>query len=297
MTNWSAVAGSGRLPVGSLLSARRKEFLRRVWLYGVLAAGAFVLTTPFLWMATSSLKSEAHIWLYPPQWLPDPVEWRNYALAMQEHPFHLFFRNTLLLVAIGEIATVGSASICGYGFAKFRFPGRELLFGFTLATLMLPQIVLLIPQFIIFRHLGWIDTYLPLLVPLFFGGNAFFVFLFRQFFRSIPDELCEAAKIDGCSELGIYARIVLPLSRPVLTTAVIFTFVGTWNDFMGPLIYINTPAKKTLALGLAHFKGYYGTQWHLLMAASVVVTVPVLIVFFAAQRHFVQGIAFSGLKG
>ena len=135
------------------------------------------------------------------------------------------------------------------------------------------------------------------MVPLFFGGNAFFVFLFRQFFRTIPDELCEAANIDGCSELGIYWRIVIPLSKPVLITAVIFTFINTWNDFMGPLIYINTPAKKTLALGLAHFKGYYGTQWHLLMAASVAVTIPVLIVFFAAQRYFVQGIAFSGLKG
>ena len=216
---------------------------------------------------------------------------------MQTHPFHLFFRNTIFLVIVSEIAIVGSASICGYGFAKFRFPGREMLFGFTLATLMLPQVVLLIPQFIIFRFLGWIDSYLPLLVPLFFGGNAFFVFLFRQFFRTIPDELCEAANIDGCSELRIYWNIVLPLSKPVLTTAVVFTFIGTWNDFVGPLIYINTPAKKTLALGLAHFKGYYGTQWHLLMAASVVVTIPVLIVFFAAQRYFVRGIAFSGLKG
>ncbi|MXZ24327.1 MAG: carbohydrate ABC transporter permease [Caldilineaceae bacterium SB0665_bin_21] len=287
--------GTRTMPAGA--SLRRQARIHRVWLYAVLVLGAVMLTTPFLWMTTSSLKDEAHIWLYPPQWIPNPLHWQNYTRAMQEHPFHLFFRNTLILVVVGEIATVGSASICGYGFAKFRFPGRELLFGFALATLMLPQIVLLIPQFIIFRYLGWIDTYWPLLVPLFFGGNAFFVFLFRQFFRTIPDELCEAAKMDGCSELGIYGRIVLPLSKPVLTTAVIFTFVGTWNDFMGPLIYINTPAKKTLALGLAHFKGYYGTQWHLLMAASVVVTVPVLIVFFAAQRYFVQGIAFSGLKG
>lgn len=283
--------------LGNRLSPQRQVLFTRVLLYLVLVIGAVVLTTPFLWMLSSSLKDEAHIWLYPPQWIPSPFQWQNYSLAMQAHPFHLFFRNTIFLVIVSEIAIVGSASICGYGFAKFRFPGREMLFGFTLATLMLPQVVLLIPQFIIFRFLGWLDTYLPLLVPLFFGGNAFFVFLFRQFFRTIPDELCEAANIDGCSELRIYWNIVLPLSKPVLTTAVVFTFIGTWNDFVGPLIYINTPAKKTLALGLAHFKGYYGTQWHLLMAASVVVTIPVLIVFFAAQRYFVRGIAFSGLKG
>jgi len=283
--------------ITSRRSLRRQAGVSRLLLYVVLAVGAFVLSGPFLWMVDSSLKDQAHIWLYPPQWIPDPVQFQNYTEAMQTHPFFRYFQNTLILVVVSEVAVLGTASISGYGFAKFRFPGRELLFGIVLATLMLPGIVLLIPQFIIFRYLGWIDTYLPLLVPLFFGGNAFYVFLFRQFFRGIPDEICEAAKIDGCSEPGIFVRIVLPLSKPVLTTAAIFVFIGTWNDFLGPLIYINTAARKTVALGLAHFKGYYGTQWHLLMAASVVVTIPVLTVFFAAQRYFVEGMAFSGLKG
>jgi len=201
---------------------------------------------------------------------------------------------------LNEIAVLVSASFCAYGFARIDFPGRNIWFAILLATVMLPGIVTMIPQFVIFSRIGWVNTILPLTVPFFFGGGAFNIFLLRQFFRTLPAELADAAYIDGASEITIYWRIMLPRAKPALATIAIFTFIGTWNDFMGPLLYLaKDPNKFTVALGLAMFRTAFAgrTRWDLLMAASTMMIIPVIFVFFVAQRYFIQGIAISGLKG
>jgi multiple sugar transport system permease protein len=239
----------------------------------VLFAGAIIMVMPFLWLVTSSLKAEQEIFLFPPKWIPNPAHFEN------------------------EIAIVGAASFCAYGFARIDFPGRNFWFAIVLSTMMVPYFVLMVPQFVIFSRLGWIDSYLPLTVPFFFGGGAFNIFLLRQFFRTLPSELADAARIDGCSEFGIYSRIFMPLAKPALMTVAIFTFLNGWNDFIGPLLYISSPDRLTVSIGLATFRGVMRTRWDLLMAASTAMIVPVLILFFLAQRYFVEGIVLSGLKG
>jgi ABC-type glycerol-3-phosphate transport system permease component len=209
---------------------------------------------------------------------------------------------------MNELAIVLASSFCGYGFARLRFPGRDLWFGLVLATLMVPYVVMMVPLFVIFRRLEWIDTFLPLTVPFFFGGGAFNIFLMRQFFRTIPEELADAARIDGCNEFAIYARIMMPLAKPALITVAIFTFLATWNDFTGPLLYIHSPQRYTLAIGLANFRASFGSglvdtgaggrsRWDLLMAFATTMTLPVVVIFFLAQRYFVQGVVMTGLKG
>ncbi|MBZ0300108.1 MAG: carbohydrate ABC transporter permease [Anaerolineae bacterium] len=252
---------------------------------------------PFVWLVSSSLKPQTQIFQFPPQWIPNPPRFENYTEALTYKPFHLYLRNSMIIVALNEIAVLGSASICAYGFARIRFWGREFWFALVLGTLMLPYIVLVVPTFVIYSRLGWIDTFLPLTVPQFFGGGAFNIFLLRQFFRTIPEEISDAARIDGCSELGIYWRIMLPLSKPALVTIGIFTFLSTWNDFFGPLIYLNSPENFTVAVGLASFRGVLNTRWDLLMAASTAMILPVIVLFFFAQRYFIKGIVMTGLKG
>jgi multiple sugar transport system permease protein len=273
-----------------------------VWL--VLVVGAAVMMFPLMWMVSSSLKLEQRVFQFPPTLIPKPFRFQNYADALTYKPFPVYLRNTAFLVVMNELAIVLSASFCAYGFARIRFPGRDLWFGLVLATLMIPQVVLMVPQFVIFRRLQWIDTFLPLTVPFFFGGGAFNIFLMRQFFRTIPEELADAARIDGCNEFTIFARIMMPLAKPALITVAIFTFLGTWNDFMGPLLYINSPEKFTLAIGLANFRASFGSgttggrsRWDLLMAFATTMTAPVLTVFFLAQRYFVKGVVLTGLKG
>ncbi|HEY3266796.1 MAG TPA: carbohydrate ABC transporter permease [Armatimonadota bacterium] len=213
-------------------------------------------------------------------------------------PFGLFLENTLLIVALTVLGATLSAALCAYGFARLRFRGREPLFIMLLATMMIPGQVTMIPVYIMFKQLHWINTFLPLIVPAWFGGGAFSIFLLRQFFQGIPFEMEEAARIDGCGPLSTWWRIILPLSIPALATIAIFTFMASWNDFMGPLIYINDTNKFTLALGLNLFKGQYGTDTpHLMMAATLLVLMPVLILFFVAQKQFIQGIVVSGVKG
>jgi ABC-type glycerol-3-phosphate transport system permease component len=266
-----------------------------VWL--VLIAGALVMLMPFLWLVSSSLKLEQRVFEFPPSWLPDPVRWANYYDALTYKPFHLYFKNTLLIAVLNQIAILLTASFCAYGFARIEFPGRDFWFAVAMATIMIPYFVIMIPQFVIFSRLGWTDTILPLTVPFFFGGGAFNIFLFRQFFRSLPSELSDAARIDGCSEFDIYWRIMLPLSGPALITVAIFTFLFSWNDYIGPLIYLTSPEKITVAVGLATFRSVMRTQWNLLMAASTVMTLPVVLLFFILQRYFIRGVVMSGLKG
>jgi len=239
----------------------------------------------------------ARVFQFPPQLIPDPFRPENYVEALTYKPFDIYLRNTVFLVLMNELAIVGAASFCAYGFARIRFPGRDLWFAIVLSTMMVPYVVMMVPLFVMFKQLQWIDTFLPLTVPYFFGGGAFNIFLLRQFFRTIPEELADAARIDGCNEFTIYARIMMPLAKPALITVAIFTFLGTWNDFMGPLLYINSPERFTISLGLAGFRGVMRTRWDLLMAASTATTLPIVILFFFAQRYFVQGVVLSGLKG
>ncbi len=258
---------------------------------------AIAMLMPFVWLVSSSLKQQYQIFQYPPQWIPNPVQWDNYVNALTYKPFHIYLRNSLLIILLNEIATLGTASLCAYGFARLHFPGRDFWFAIVIGTMIMPYVVLIVPTFILFSRLGWIDTFLPLTVPQFFGGGAFNIFLLRQFFRTIPEELSDAARIDGASEFGIFWKIMLPLAKPPLITVGIFTFLGSWNDFFGPLIYLNSPDKFTVAVGLATFRSVLATRWELLMAASTAMIVPVILLFFFAQRYFIKGIVMTGLKG
>ena len=291
--NWSAE----KRVRGVVGSTRRIQRSRRVLVWCCLCVGAFVMTLPFLWMLSTSLKVESQIWLFPPQWIPNPVRWQNYVEALTILPFGRYALNTMLITVLTTSGVLISSSLCAYGFARMQFPGRDLIFMIVLSAIMIPYAVLLIPQYIMFRSFGWLDTYLPLWVPPWFGGGVFNIFLLRQFFRTIPAELSDAARIDGASEFGIYWRVIIPLAGPALATVGIFTVLNTWNDFLAPLVYISSQDKFTLALGLAQFRGLMSTQWHYLMAASTTVIVPTLILFVLAQRYFIQGIALTGLKG
>jgi multiple sugar transport system permease protein len=232
-------------------------------------------------------------------WIPRPAVWENYLTAFFHSglPFPRFLLNTAIITGANMVGVLFSASLAGFGFARMRFPGRDMLFILVLATLMLPEIVTQIPSYLLFRLLGWIDTFLPLIVPTFLGGGAFNIFLFRQFFMSIPYELDEAARIDGAGTLQIYWKVILPLSKPVLATVAIFTFLSNWNSFLGPLIYLNSLENMTLAVGLRAFQGLRGTEWNLMMAAAAVMMAPVLVLFFAAQRYFIRGIVTTGFGG
>jgi ABC-type glycerol-3-phosphate transport system permease component len=263
----------------------------------VLVAGAVLMAAPLLWMVSSSLKLEQRVFAFPPRLIPNPIRLANYVDAMTYKPFHIYLKNTIVIVLLREVAVVLTSSFCAYGFARVRFRGRDFWFSVVLATMMVPYVVLMVPSFVIFSRLKWIDTFLPLTVPFFFGGGAFNIFLLRQFFRTIPEELADAARIDGCSEFAIYARIMMPLAKPALITVMIFTFIDGWNDFIGPLLYLNSPDKFTVSVGLATFRSVMYTRWDLLMAASTAMTLPIIMVFFMAQRYFVQGVVLTGLKG
>jgi len=278
-------------------SISRQKLIGNTLVYILLICGAIVFMIPFAWMISTSLKEPAQIFVFPPKWIPEPICWNNYLKALTIMPFQRFLLNTVIITASCLIGQVLSASLVAYGFARIEFPGREFMFILLISTMLLPGQVTMIPIFILFKNLNWIDTFKPLILPAFFGGGAYFIFFLRQFFKTIPFDLEDAARIDGCSTFGIFAKIILPLAKPALTTVAIFSFMNHWNDFMGPLIYINSLERKTIALGLASFQGQYTTDWHLLMAASVVALIPVLVIFFSLQKYFVEGIALSGIKG
>ena len=282
------------------LGPRARQAGGRILIYTLLVIGGFIFAVPFLWLLSSSLKEPSNIWLFPPQWIPDPFRLENYTEALTEAPFFRYTLNSLSIVLLNLVGTIFTTSLAAYGFARMRFKGRDLMFGILLATIMLPWAVTMIPKYLIFRSLGWLDSFLPLFVPSWFAAGpscVFYIFLLRQFFRTIPRDFTDAARIDGASEFGIYWRVMLPLIRPALTVVAIFTFLYHWNDFMGPLIYLTSPENYTISVGLAAFKGLYATDWHYLMAASTVATLPIILLFFAAQRYFIQGVVLSGLKG
>ena len=275
--------------------------LKRSTLYIVILLLSVIFIYPLLWTMGSSLKTPGEMFIYPPKLLPAWPQFSNYLEVMDTVPFGRWFFNTVIVVVASTVGTVLSASMVAYSFARFRYRGRDTLFLITLATMMLPGQVTLVPQFILFFKLGWIDTILPLWVPHWFGGGAFFIFLMRQFFMSLPRELDEAAIIDGANRFQIFFRILLPLTKPALATMTVISFMAGWSEFLQPLIYLNSPDKFTLAVGLQYFNavedvGYEPTE-HLLMTACVLTVLPTMIVFFATQKYFVRGIVMSGLKG
>jgi len=280
-------------------SARRclQRALRNTFWYIVLGFFAVALALPLVWLISTSLKTGAQTFIMPPKWIPDPVVWQNYPHAFQAVPFHRYFWNTIQIVVFATLGTLITASMAAFAFARLRFRGRSFLFGLVLSTIMLPGIVTLIPTFIVFRYLKWINTFLPLIVPYWFGGGAFNIFLIRQFFMTLPYELDEAARIDGASNFRIYWNILLPLSKPVLATVAIFSFIHHWNDFFLPLVYLQDTSKWTMAIGLQGFKDLYSTSWNLMMAASTAMILPLLVLFFLAQHYFVSGIHLTGIAG
>lgn len=263
--------------------------------YGVLTIGGLTMLVPFAWMLSTSLKSQAAVFVFPPVWIPSPVSWRNYLDVVQIMPFGRFFLNTLAVATAITVLHLVTSSLAGYSFARLRFPGRDALFLGYLATLMVPGQVTLIPNFLIAKYLGWIDTYQGLIIPQIF--SAFGTFLLRQYFLGIPRELEDAARIDGSSSFGIYYRIIVPLSGPALATLAVFTFTGQWNSFLWPLIITNDVSMRTLTVGLRTLEGQFTVQWPLLMAGTVISLAPLVAAFLAAQRYFVQGIALTGLGG
>jgi ABC-type glycerol-3-phosphate transport system permease component len=268
--------------------------------YFLVLGGLVVLMIPFGWMISTSLKTLQEAFAFPPTWIPNPIRWRNYPDSWNYMPFTLYLRNTVIITASSMLGQVTSASLVAYAFARMRAPGRDLLFMLVLSTMMLPAQVTMIPRFILFKYLGWFNTFKPLIVPFYFGGGPFAIFLLRQFYMTLPLELDDAATIDGCSRFGIFWRIILPLSKPALGTIAIFAFFWRWNDFMDPLIYLRSQHLRTLALGLTYFRDETGQTmipWNLLMAVSLLIALPCLLVFFFFQRVFVQGIALTGIKG
>ena len=278
-------------------SKKRQEIIRTVLVYFILSIGAVIILLPIAWMISTAFKDSGSIFLFPPQWIPNPIQWNNLSKAIGSIPFLTFLKNSLVIVSLGVLGQVCSASIVSYGFARLDFPGRDFLFLLVLSTMMLPGIVTMIPVFMMFKAWGWLNTLKPLIVPSYFGGGAFYIFVMRQFFMTIPFELDEAARIDGCGTFGIFLHILLPLAKPALLTIAIFSFMGFWSDFMGPLIYLNDSAKFTLALGLNLFRGMFQTEWNLLMAASLLMMLPCVVLFFFTQKQFIQGIVVSGIKG
>lgn len=263
----------------------------------VLCSLSLVFIAPFYWSVIASLSSLDGVYSSPPRLWPTKVLWENYPTALTILPFHLFVYNSLYVCVFCVIGQVFSACMVAYAFARLRWFGRDVWFVILLGTMMLPAQVTMIPHYQLFRYLGWIDTLRPLIVPSFFGGGAFFIFLMRQFFKTIPTELEEAARLDGCSNLRIFWDIMLPLSIPAIATVSIMSFIGHWQDFMGPLIYLNSFEKYTVSIGLRMFQSIYGTFPHYMLAASNIALIPVLALFFIAQRYFVQGIILTGMKG
>lgn len=264
--------------------------------YLILTIGGIAFSVPFYWMVMSSLKPIDEIFTFPIQWWPKVPQWQNYVDAFTFLPFGSYLWNSAKITVLNIIGTLFSCTLAAYGFARLQFKGRNVLFMLILGTMMLPAQVSIIPLFVMFSRMRWINTYYPLIVPSFFG-NALYIFMMRQYFTTIPVELEEAARIDGCGYLRTFLTIFLPLCKPVLVTVTLFTFMGVWNDFFNPLLYINSPHLNTVALGLAQYQSEFGSYWHLMMASSVVAILPCLLIFFFFQRYFVEGIAATGLKG
>ncbi len=298
---------SVRTMTGTTLVERRRR--RPLWIvirpivsHAVIIAGGLIMMVPFFWMISTSLKQEWEAFQIPPQWIPSELVWSNYQRAVFDYfNFVRYGANTLTITIGVLIGRLISASMVAFGFARVRFIGRNVLFILVLSTLMIPDQVTIIPLFILFKEAGWLNTFLPLIVPAWLGGGAFFIFLLRQFIMTINPELDDAARIDGCGWFGIYTRIILPLVTPALAAVAIFSFLGTWNDFFHPLIFLRSNELFTLAIGLHFYTSAASASTRpettVVMAGSTLIMIPPLLLFFFAQRYFIQGIVFSGIKG
>lgn len=286
-------------------SVRRSSIGKRIAIYAVLLAGVVVFAFPFYWLVTTSLKPESDVFRFPPDFLPSSLNWRNYPQALQKFPFLRSLGNTLIIVVGVELGRLFCVPLAAYAFARIRFPLRNLWFILVLSTMMLPYYVTLIPQYLVFRDLGWLNTFYPLTVPSFFGvGGGFFIFMLRQFYLSIPKEYDDAAMVDGCGRLRIFWYIILPQSKPALMALAIFTFLGEWNDYFGPLIYLTDSHKFTLALSLQLWQvqqqsglGYKPQPYNHVMAIATLITLVPVIIFFFTQRYFLRGLVVSGIQG
>lgn len=276
-------------------SYKRKEKLSKLLLYVILILVSLTMVLPFLWMISASLKSEGEIFGFPIKWIPSTIYWSNYEKVWTELPFATYYLNTIKIAVITTLLQIITCSMAAYAFARVKFPERDKLFFVYLATMMIPFQVMMIPQFILMKNLGVIDSHWALI--LLGAFSPFGVFLFRQFFVSIPEELSEAARIDGLGEFGIYWRIILPLTRPAIASLVIFTFMHSWNDFLAPLIYLNSDSKFTLQLGMQHFQSEFSTEYGPLMAAAVSAIIPTIIIYIIAQDQFIKGITAGAVKG
>lgn len=295
MTNTTSVMAKKRIHIGNPRSMTTRNMVGKMTAYITLILLASLMVLPFLWMVSASLKLDKDVFRFPIEWIPSNPVWSNYQKIWTKIPFLTFIFNTSKLTVIITIMQLITSSFAAYSFAKLKFKGRDMLFLAYVGTIAIPWQVYMVPQFIMMRKLGLNDTHMSLILLQSF--SAFGVFLMRQFYLSIPDELIEAARIDGLNEYGIYAKIMLPLSKPALASLVIFTFVSVWNDFMGPLIYLSSDRLKTIQLGLRMFIQQYSADYALIMAASLVSLIPVLILFVALQRFFIEGIATTGMKG
>jgi ABC-type glycerol-3-phosphate transport system permease component len=288
-----------KLGLGDLRLDRPQQALRILLVYLLLVVGAFIFLLPLFWMISTSLKTPAEVYVFPPTFFPETFRWQNFpeGWTYEGMNFSRWLLNTIFITVTVTVGALLASSLCAYGFARISFPGRDFWFMLVLASIMLPGAVTLIPLYIMYFRIGWLDTFYPLTVPAYFGGGAFNIFLLRQFFKTIPMELEEAAILDGASRFRIWWQIMMPLCKPALATVAVFTFQGVWNDFYGPLIFLTNPEKYTLALGVSFFRELYNTQITFMMAMSFLMVIPTLAAFFFAQREMIRGVVLSGLKG
>ncbi|MBM0064145.1 carbohydrate ABC transporter permease [Alkalicoccobacillus gibsonii] len=278
------------------MSAITQKRMKTIYAHSVLILASILFLVPFIWMVSTSLKPLTQVFSFPPEFIPRPIQWENYVEATKYIPFWKYTFNTAVITILSTIGVIISCPIVAYSFAKLKWRGRNVLFVITIGVMMIPAQVTMIPLFLLFNQLGWVGTNLPLIVPAFFGV-PFSIFLLRQFFKGLPDTLREAAKIDGASEWRIYWQIMFPLARPAVLAIALFQFMAAWTDFLGPLIYLTNETSYTLSLGLQQFQNQQGSQWHMMMAVSTLMTLPIIILFFFMQKTFIRGITFTGIKG
>lgn len=279
------------------MKAKNKKRFTTAIVYLLLIAGSVLCLMPLFWMLRSSLMTNVEIFMVPIRWLPEVFQWENYRDVFETLPFLKYYANSLTLVVFVVSGAVLTSSLCAYGLSRINWAGKKIVFTCIMGSMMLPVAVTIIPTFLMFRRIGLTNSLIPLIIPAWLGGGAFYIFLLRQFFLSIPKDLDEAARIDGATHLQIYSKIILPLTKPALVVVGMFAFMNTWNDFLGPLIYLNSDDKYTVALGLQLFVGSYRAEWQLMMAAACLVVIPAILVFMIGQKYLIEGITMTGVKG
>ncbi|TYP78931.1 carbohydrate ABC transporter permease [Paenibacillus methanolicus] len=274
-----------------------QSVMKKTVVYALLIAGSVFCLFPIYWMLRTSLITMGDLYQMPPKLLPNTFMWENFTTALEAYPFGRFFWNSTVITGSAIVGVLFSSSVCAYSFSRIEWPGRDKIFGFILTGLMIPFFVVMIPQFVFWKTLHLTDTFVPLIAPAWFGGGVFNIFLLRQFFLGIPRDLDEAAKVDGAGHFRIYWQIIIPIAKQAMIVVGLLTFLANWNDYLGPLAFITSEENYTLMQGLTLFQGSYSAQWHLMMAATAVIVIPSLVIFLIAQRHFIEGIAMTGVKG